>query len=147
MAARLKRSAHRGERGTVIVESLIALVVIGMMIVMVAGAVEGVQRRSLVARSIVVQGAIPRRVVLSYAVVPYTSLPSASTVLAPIVIDSTQVVITGGTRQDQLGRMPRVSFVMTDTRPSGGQRPDTLVLEMSPYLTRQAGYNLSDLRP
>ena len=67
--------------------------------------------------------------------------------LAPIVIDSTQVAITGGTPQDQLGRIPRVSFVMTDTRPSGGQRPDTLVLEMSPYLTRQAGYNLSDLRP
>lgn len=148
MAARPPALPRRSrERGSIMIETLIALVLIALMVLMVARALDGTQRRSLRARSAVAQTSAHRRLALAYATTTYTTLPADNVVVPGFLIDSTWIAVTGATRQDALGRIPRLRAVFTDNRPGAGSDPDTLWFEFSPYLTRQTGFNLTDLRP
>jgi type II secretory pathway pseudopilin PulG len=139
-----ERRARRA--GFTLVELAMAALCFAFVAYGVATFIEMGQAGSKTRRALVDQQPVLRRAVAQYATACPVSCPAVVGNTQTITLDSVQVGVTRVTNT-VLGGVPRVQFVLTDTRTSAGAKPDSVTIDFHPLVSRVGRTALGDARP
>jgi type II secretory pathway component PulJ len=139
-----RRSTRRA--GFTLLELAIASLAFAFVCYGVSQVIEMAQAGSRTRRALADQQPTLRRVVAQYATACPTTCPAAIGNTQTVILDSVQVTVTR-VANTQLAAVPRIQFVLQDTRTSGGAKADTVLMDYHPLVSRVGRTALGDARP